>query len=156
VLVVEDNPVVTGMIRHFLERAGDLDAIEATASAGAYGYLHKPVHEPELSSTIQLALSKYESDCHVQDKHNWIETTVACIADAAIARSAAVGRDLLDVYQALDCETARPARPLEAGWRRSWSSEGIETMVRETAAAIVNGAGNILGAVAVLRVEGAS
>jgi len=137
VLVVEDNPVVTGMIRHFLERAGDLkpdlalmdvrlagdlDAIEATASAGAYGYLHKPVQERELSSTIQLALSRYDADCRVQDKHNWLETTVACIADAAIARSAAVGRYLLDVYQALDCETARPARPLEAGWR-SWSRE---------------------------------
>jgi CheY-like chemotaxis protein len=168
VLVIEDNPVVTGMIRHFLERAGKLKPDLALMDVRLAGDLHKPAHEPELSSTIQLALSKYEADCRVQNKHNWLEKTVPCIADAAIARSAAVGRDLLDVYQALDCETARTTECLavqvirEGAASRSGLAKilvarnGIETMVRETAAAIVNGAGSILGMVVVLRLEGAS
>jgi len=204
VLVVEDNPVVTEMIRRLLEKshyltagqavtgemavemagrlkpdlvlmdvqlAGDMDGIEATgliwrqfhipivyltansddetiaraASTGAYGYLHKPVQKRELSSTIQLALSKYESDCRVQDKHRWLETTLQCIADAVIAadsagcvqlinpaaealtgwtRSEAVGRDLLDVYRALDCETGRPAEC--ASCTSACSSSGLK------------------------------
>jgi PAS domain S-box-containing protein len=248
VLVVEDNPVVAGMIRHFLEKshyltagpaatgeaavemagelkpdlvlmdvqlAGEMDGIEATgliwsqfqipivyltansddetiaraASTGAYGYLHKPVQERELSSTLHIALSKHESDCRVQDKQNWLETTLKCIADAVIAadsagcvqlinpaaealtgwtQAEAVGRDVLDVYQALDRETRRPAECVVVQVIREGAASrtglakilvarnGTETMVRETAAPIVNGAGNILGVVVVLRVEGVS
>jgi PAS domain S-box-containing protein len=114
---------------------------------------------------------------------------VQCIADAVIAadsagsvqlinpaaealtgwtRSEAVGRDLLDVYQALDCETGQPAECVVVQVIREGAAcrtglakilvarNGIETMVRETAAAIVNGSGNILGVVLVLRLEGAS
>ena len=52
----------------YLTGSSDEETVVRAASTGAYGYLHKPVQERELSSTIQLALSRYESDCRVQDK----------------------------------------------------------------------------------------
>ena len=246
--VVEDNPVVAGMIAHFLKKsdystvghsttgeaavgmvgelkpdlvlmdvelAGEMDGVETAtliwnqfripivyltansddetiaraAETGAYGYLHKPVQERELASTIQIALSKHESDCRVWDKEKWLETTLQCIADAVIAadsvgcvqdinpaaealtgwtRTEAVGRDLLDVYRALECDTGQPAECVvvqvirdgagsRTGQQRTLvARDGSTATVRETAAPIVNDAGNVLGVVLVLRIERAA
>jgi PAS domain S-box-containing protein len=189
VLVVEDDPVMAGMIRNFLTKSeyriagmvttgeeavkmagsskpdlmlmdvhldGEMDGIEAAhliwsqfhipvvyltssaddetiyraASSEAYGYLQKPVREKVLSSTIQLALYKYEADCRLKEKEKWLETTLQCITDAVIAadsvgsvklinpaaealtgwtQSKAVGLDILDVYQVLEPGTRMPA-----------------------------------------------
>ena len=125
ILVVEDNPVIAGMIRRFLTKsnygitgivttgeeavelagqsmpslalmdvqlAGKMDGITAArligekfqiptiyltgssdaetiaraASTEAYGYLLKPVQERELIKTVELALSKHESECRAR------------------------------------------------------------------------------------------
>ena len=173
----------------YLTGNSDDETISRAASTGTYGYLHKPVQQRELSSTIQIALSRYESDCRVEDKEKWLETTLQCIADAVIAadsagcvqlinpaaealtgwtRAEAVGRDLLEVYRALECDTGQPAECVVvqvirdgAGSRtglarRLVSRDGTQATVKETAAPIVNAAGNVLGVVLVFRIERAS
>jgi PAS domain S-box-containing protein len=189
VLVVEDSPVIAGMIRHFLtncdysiagivttgeeavemagqskpdlvlmdvELAGQMDGIEAAAliwnrfhipvvyltanddqetisrasSTEAYGYLHKPVQERELRSTLQIVLSRHESECRAKENEKWLQTTLLCISDAVIAADSmgcvklvnpsaealvgwkqeeAIGQDLLDVFRVLECDTRKPA-----------------------------------------------
>src|SRR5437870_1363294 len=42
----------------YLTANSDEESISRAASTEAYGYLHKPVQERELSSTIQIALQK--------------------------------------------------------------------------------------------------
>ncbi len=114
----------------YLTSNADDETIYRAASSEAYGYLQKPVRENELSSTIQLSLYKYESDCKVKEKEKWLETTLKCITDAVIAADSlgsvklinpaaealtgwtqveAVGRDLLDVYQVLAPDSRLPA-----------------------------------------------
>ena len=170
----------------YLTGNSDEETICRAALAGTYGYLHKPVQERELSSTIQIALSRHDADCRVQEKEKWLETTLRCIADAVIAadsagcvkfinpaaeemtgwsRTEAIGRDILDVYRALDRETGQPAECVVVQVVRDGAAsrtgmakilvarDGTETTVRETAAPIVNASGNVLGVVLVLRIE---
>jgi PAS domain-containing protein len=66
----------------------------------------------------------------------------------------AVGRDLLDVHQALVIREGAASRTGRVKIPVAWN--GTETMVREIAGGIVNGAGNIPGVLLVMWVEGAS
>jgi PAS domain S-box-containing protein len=188
-LVVEDNPVIAQMIRHYLKKcdysiagavvtgeeavemagalrpdlvlmdvelAGKIDGIEAAGSiwnqsripvvyltanddqetiaraslTEAYGYLHKPVRERELDSTLRIALNKHESELRLKENERWLQTTLRCIADAVIAADSmgcvklvnpaaealigwnqeeAIGQDLLHVFKVLECDTRQPA-----------------------------------------------
>jgi PAS domain S-box-containing protein len=81
------------------------------------------------------------------------------------SRTEAIGRDILDVYRALDRETGQPAECVVVQVVRDGAAsrtglakilvarDGTETTVRETAAPIVNVSGNVLGVVLVLRIE---
>jgi PAS domain S-box-containing protein len=114
----------------FLTANDDEETISRAARTEAYGYLHKPVRERELSSTLQIALSKHEAELRVHEQTRWLQTTLECIAEAVIAadsvgcvkflnpaaerltgwtQAQAIGLDLMDVYRVLDCETRRPA-----------------------------------------------
>jgi PAS domain S-box-containing protein len=189
VLVVEDDPFISVVIRHFLEKsdysvacmvtsgeqaieaageskpdvvlmdvqlAGEMDGVEAAgliwnqfhipvvyltgdddeetisraASTEAYGYLHKPVQERELASTLQIAIQKHVSERRVREHERWLETILRSVADAVIAADSigcvklvnpaaealtgwkqeeAVGLDLLDVFHVLECDSRQPA-----------------------------------------------
>jgi len=114
----------------YLTGSSDDETVARAACTGAYGYLHKPIQERELSSAVHLALNKYQMDCVVKEKEQWLETTLRCIADAVIAADSAgcvmlvnpaaealtgwkqeqaVGRDLLEVFHVLERGTRLPA-----------------------------------------------
>jgi len=168
----------------YLSSSSDRDTVSRAASTEAYGYLQKPIQSRELSSAIQIALSKHEAERNLVESKNWLETTMRCIADAVIAADSlgmvkfinpaaealtgwrqreAVGQDLLEVFQVLDCDTRAPgecevtriirgddsARETRPGVLVSRS--GVETIVEETAAAIINERGDIAGVVLVFR-----
>jgi PAS domain S-box-containing protein len=189
ILVVEDNPVIAGMIRRFLTKsnygitgvvttgeeavelagqsmpslalmdvqlAGKMDGITAArligekfqiptiyltgssdaetiaraASTEAYGYLLKPVQERELIKTVEVALSKHESECRAREHESWLAATFQCIADAVIGtdsaglvkllnpaaevltgwkQAEAAGQELADVFKILNKDTRQPA-----------------------------------------------
>ena len=173
----------------YLTGNSDDETVARAASTGAYGYLHKPVQERELSSAAQLALNKYQMDCVVKEKEQWLETTLRCIADAVIAADSAgcvklinpaaealtgwkqeeaVGLDLLEVFHVLERGSRLPAECAVVEVIRNGSAsktgltriliarDGTETMVEQTAAPIVNHAGNIAGVVLVFRVASGS
>jgi PAS domain S-box-containing protein len=114
----------------YLTANDDQETIARASLTEAYGYLHKPVRERELDSTIQIALNKHESELRLEENEKWLQTTLRCIADAVIAADSmgcvklvnpaaetltgwkqeeAIGQDLLDVFKVLDCDTRRPA-----------------------------------------------
>jgi len=168
----------------YLTGNSDDETVARASSTGAYGFLHKPVQERELSSTVEMAFNKYRMDCAVWEKEQWIETTLRCITDAVIAADSAgcikllnpaaealtgwkqeeaVGLDLLEVFEVLEAGTRLPAECAVIEVIRKGSAsptgltrilvarDGTEAMVEETAAPIVNHAGNMVGVVLVFR-----
>ena len=113
----------------YLTANDDEATIARAAETEAYGYLHKPVQERELSTTLRIALNKHDAEVRVKEHELWLQTTLECIADAVIAadsvgcvklinpaaealtgwkRQEAIGRDLLDVFPVLECATRQP------------------------------------------------
>jgi PAS domain S-box-containing protein len=169
----------------FLTANSDDETICRAASTDAYGYLNKPVQERELVSTIEMALSRHQADVKLKENEQWLETTLRCIADAVIAadsvgsirlinpaaealtgwtKDQAVGRDLMEVFKVLDCDTRWPAecevaRIIRGDEEHSSKSharilvsrDGMETIVDETASPITNDHGDITGVVLVFR-----
>jgi PAS domain S-box-containing protein len=114
----------------YLTANDDQETISRASSSEAYGYLHKPVRERELRSTLQIVLSRHESECRAKENEKWLHTTLQCIADAVIAADSmgcvklvnpsaealigwkqeeAIGQDLLDVFRVLECDSRKPA-----------------------------------------------
>jgi PAS domain S-box-containing protein len=114
----------------YLTANQDAATVERAADTEAYGYLHKPVQERELSATLRIALNKHEAELRVRENELWLQTALACIADAVIAADSvgcvklinpaaealtgwkqqeAIGRDLLDIFRVLECGTRLPA-----------------------------------------------
>jgi PAS domain S-box-containing protein len=110
----------------FLTGNSDEQTIERARTTEAFGYLHKPFHEREVHSTLQLALHKAEMETRLREERKWFATTLRCISDAVIAVDAtgavkllnlaaqrltgwkeeeAVERDLSEVFQVLEPET---------------------------------------------------
>lgn len=172
----------------YLTASSDEETISRAAATEAYGFLHNPVKERELSSTIRIALHKHAAECKLKEKERWLETTLRCIADAVIAADSigcvkfinpaaealtgwkqdeAVGRDLLEVFKVLECETRRPvdcavmrvindSPAPDSSARILIARDGIETIVEESAAPIVNDKGEIVGVVLVFRTRNAT
>jgi PAS domain S-box-containing protein len=167
----------------YLTANDDEDTVARAGETGAYGYLHKPVQERELSTTLLIALNKREAELRVREHESWLQTTLSCIADGVIAADSlgcvklvngaaealtgwrqeeAIGRDLLEVFQVLECGTRQISecavvRVIRDGAAAGLQSkilvarDGTETTVEERAAPIVNDAGNIIGVVLVFR-----
>jgi PAS domain S-box-containing protein len=114
----------------YLTANDDFETVSRAASNEAFGYLHKPVQERELVSSIEIALHKHQAEVRIKEQEEWLRTTLECIADAVIAadsvgcvklinpaaealtgwrRKEAIGRDLLDVFNVLDRGTRQPA-----------------------------------------------
>jgi two-component system, cell cycle sensor histidine kinase and response regulator CckA len=168
----------------YLTANDDVETISRASSTSSYGYLLKPVQERELYSAVQIALSKHASDCRAREQDNWLRTTLLCIADAVIAADSvgfvklvnpaaealigwsqeeAMGRDIVELFQMLECGTRRPTECAvveairDVGVSRSIRAriliarDGSEKAVEETAAPIVNDSGYIVGVVLVIR-----
>jgi PAS domain S-box-containing protein len=168
----------------YLTGSEDEETFARAASTEAYGYLHKPVQERELSTTLRIAINKHDADLRVKDRELWLQTTLQCIADAVIAADSAgcvklinpaaealtgwkqeeaIGKDLLDVFRVLECDTRQPVdcavvRVIRDGAAARGGPakilvgrDGTETTVEENAAPIVNDAGHIIGVVLVFR-----
>jgi PAS domain S-box-containing protein len=114
----------------YLTANDDEETISRASSTEAYGYLHKPVQERDLRSTLRIVLSRHESECRAKENEKWLQTTLRCIADAVIAADSmgcvklvnpaaealigwkqeeAIGQDLLDVFRVVECDTRQPA-----------------------------------------------
>jgi PAS domain S-box-containing protein len=114
----------------YLTSNDDATTISQAADTEAYGYLHKPVLERELSTTLRIALHKHDAERRLKEHELWLQTTLECIADAVIAADStgcvklvnpaaealtgwkqeeAIGRDLLEVFRVLERETRQPA-----------------------------------------------
>jgi len=169
----------------YLTANSDDETICRAATTEAYGYLNKPVQERELVSTIEIALAKNDAEVKLKENEKWLETTLRCIGDAVIAadsvgfvklinpaaealtgwnRDEAVGRDLMEVFKVLDCDTRWPAEcqlarvingvKQMAPERRTKilvARDGTETIVEESTSAITNDHGDITGIVLVFR-----
>jgi two-component system, cell cycle sensor histidine kinase and response regulator CckA len=114
----------------YLTGNSDEQTIERARITEAFGYLHKPIQEREVHSTLQLALHKAEIEARVRDERKWFATTLRQISDAVIAADAtgavklvnpaaqqatgwkeedAMDRDLSEIFQILEPETRMPA-----------------------------------------------
>lgn len=114
----------------YLTGTSDDQTIERAQRTEAFGYLHKPFHERNVHSTLQLALHKSEMEARIRDERKWFATTLRHISDAVIAADAtgavklvnlaaqqvtgwkeaeAVDRDLSEIFQILEPETRKPA-----------------------------------------------
>jgi PAS domain S-box-containing protein len=114
----------------YLTGTSDDQTIERAQRTEAFGYLHKPFHERDVHSTLQLALHKSEMEARIRDERKWFATTLRHISDAVIAADAtgavklvnlaaqqvtgwkeaeAVDRDLSEIFQILEPETRTPA-----------------------------------------------
>jgi PAS domain S-box-containing protein len=172
----------------YLTGEEDEETIFRASLTEAYGLVHKPFRRLALSSTIRMALNKHEADCKARDKDRWLETTLHCIADAVIAADSlgcvkfinpaaealtgwkqdeAVGRDVLEVFKVLECDTRWPADcavmrviqntgHIDTQMRILVARDGTETIVEESATPIVNNNREIIGVALVFRTRTAS
>jgi PAS domain S-box-containing protein len=114
----------------YLTANDDHETISRASSTEAYGFLCKPFQAHDLHSTLQIVLSRRQSECRARENEKWLETTLQCIADAVIAADSmgcvklvnpsaealigwkqadALGLDLMEVFHVLDCDTREPA-----------------------------------------------
>jgi PAS domain S-box-containing protein len=168
----------------YLTAASDSHTVSAAVLAGAYGYIHKPFSARELFSTLQIALHKHEMERTLKENGRWLEALLQCISEAVIAtdsigciklinpaasamtgwtREEAVGRDILDVFRVLDCDTREPAEcgvvmvirdcaPSPNGRTKILvARDGSESTVEEIASPITDDSGGIVGVVLVVR-----
>jgi two-component system cell cycle sensor histidine kinase/response regulator CckA len=166
----------------FLTANSDASTINRARFTEAHGFLHKPFHEQELHSVLQIALHKAWMEASVREEQQWLRTTLRCVGDAVIAANAmgevkfvnlaaerltgwaepdAMGRDLSEVYRALEVGTRSPVEcavtraikeDFQPGLRSARllvSRAGTETLVEENAASIENDAGCLTGVVLV-------
>ena len=170
-----DVPVV------FLTSFSDADTVRRAARTAAYGYLTKPFQIKELRAGIEVALSKSRMERQLRESDRWFAATLRCVQDGVVvvdpdaqvrfmnpvaeqlsgwALDAALGLPLAEVVhfadaaaqgsaalQALQCSRVvdvRHARPLR---RR----DGEMLRVDESAGPVRDAAGELLGAVLVLR-----
>jgi two-component system, cell cycle sensor histidine kinase and response regulator CckA len=174
----------TGIPVVFLTASSDEETVERARAAEAYGYLHKPLKDREAHTTLQLALYKSEMETRLQEEHRWLATTLRCIADAVIAtdatgavkllnptaerltgwrEQAAIGRDLSDVFQLFEADTATPAECAVTRLLHDVGTTGIiskklllcrdgsQTLIEESASPITNESGHMSGVVLVFR-----
>src|SRR5207253_4783807 len=52
----------------YLTGNSDDETVARASATGAYGFLHKPVQERELSSAVEMAFNKYKMDCALWEK----------------------------------------------------------------------------------------
>lgn len=115
----------------YLTSTSDAETIERARTTDAFGYLSKPFHEQEVHTTIQIAVSKAQSEHRVRQERKWLATALLWVSDAVIAAdpigtiqllnpaaaqltgwsaNEASGRDLDEVLQLVQPETGDPCK----------------------------------------------
>ena len=164
----------------FLTSFADSETIRRAAQTAPYGYLTKPYKAKELRAAIEVALQKAALEVQLQDSERWFASTLRCTNDGVVVADKdgnirflnpaaekllgrtvedVRGRRIDDVVQYADGAADTPyaealrdqrvvgivrARPL----RRS---DGSEVPVDESAAPMLDEAGNPIGIVVMLR-----
>ena len=135
-----DVPVV------FLTAHSDDETLTRAIGTGPLGYLVKPFREPELRCAIELALHKHEIDRRLQDREQWLVTTIRSIGDAVVAtdpehritflnpvaqaligwtEASAIGQTLDDILRMVG---ERTGIPIENPLRRAMASKQVATL----------------------------
>jgi PAS domain S-box-containing protein len=120
----------TGIPIVFLTSSDDNETVDRARFVEAHGYLHKPLQEREVYTTLQLALYKAEMEARLREESSWLATLLRCITDGVIAtdasgalrflnptaekltgwtEQAALGRDLSEIFHVLEPASREPA-----------------------------------------------
>jgi len=68
----------------YLTAHSDQATLERAKLSQPYGYIIKPFEERELSTTIEMALYKHQSDLQLREQREWLRVTLTSIGDAVI------------------------------------------------------------------------
>ncbi|HTP65888.1 MAG TPA: PAS domain-containing protein, partial [Geobacteraceae bacterium] len=68
----------------YLTAHSDTATLDRAKLSGPFGYILKPFEERELSTTIEMALYKHQSDRQLREQKEWLRVTLASIGDAVI------------------------------------------------------------------------
>ena len=68
----------------YLTAHSDQATLERAKLSQPYGYILKPFEERELSTTIEMALYKHQSDRQLREQREWLRVTLTSIGDAVI------------------------------------------------------------------------
>ncbi|HEV7553936.1 MAG TPA: response regulator, partial [Kofleriaceae bacterium] len=130
-----DVPVV------FLTAHSDDETLTRAVATGPLGYIVKPFREPDLRCAIELALHRHEIDRRLQEREQWLATTIRSIGDAVVAtdcenritflnpvaqallgwtEATAVGQTLDDILRIVG---DRSGNPIENPLRRAMTSK---------------------------------
>ncbi|MGP1386777.1 MAG: PAS domain S-box protein [Thainema sp.] len=103
--------------------------IQRAIATHPYGYLLKPVHLPELHTTVEMALHRHQLEQQLEATQQWLATTLNSIGDGTIAvddvgriifmnpaaealtgwtQQAAIGRSVESVLQLVSATTGQP------------------------------------------------
>jgi PAS domain S-box-containing protein len=148
------------------------------------GYILKPFEDKELHASIELALHNHGVENRLRKTERWLATTLKSIGEAIIAsdengrvafmnpvaealtswkQEEALGKDLTEVFHAIDEQTRQPVEnPLAEVMRREInpalesptlliSRGGTETLIERNASPIQDDNGYINGVVLVFR-----
>jgi len=177
-----DGIEVADVLRHrfdvaliYLTAYGDDATVARASKTEPHGYLLKPIRTDELRSAVEVALYKHEMERRQRERERWLSSALDTLAQAVIATDAggrvaflnpgaeavtgwragdAVGRRIGELLDGPDV-AAIEAAVAEA--LRTGAAVRIEPPARADAATpIVDGAGNPVGAVLVLRGDGAA
>jgi PAS domain S-box-containing protein len=74
----QDVPVI------YLTAHSDAATLDRAKLSDPFGFILKPFEERELSTTIEMALYKHQSDRQLREQQEWLRVTLASIGDAVI------------------------------------------------------------------------
>jgi PAS domain S-box-containing protein len=129
----------------YLTAHADADTLSRATATEPLGYILKPVGDPNLRSTVQIALYKQEMEQRLRTSEAWLSTTLRSVGEGIVTTNEsgavvfvnaeaerltgwtgaeATGRPLMDVLQLNDESSGRPAASpifdLHPGERRSY------------------------------------
>jgi len=176
-----DTPVV------YLTAHADDYTLHRAKKTEPVGYILKPFEDKELHASIELALHNHGVENRLRKTERWLATTLKSIGEAIMAsdengrvafmnpvaealtgwkQEEALGKDLTEVFRAIDGQTRQPVEnPLAEVMRRERvpgsesptlliSRGGTETPVERTASPIQDDNGYVNGVVLVFRSVG--
>ncbi len=73
-----DVPVI------YLTAHSDIVTLDRAKVTGPFGYILKPFDERELSTAIEMAVYKHQSDRQLREQREWLKVTLTSIGDAVI------------------------------------------------------------------------
>lgn len=68
----------------YLTAHSDAVTLARAKLSGPFGYILKPFEERELSTTIEMALYKHQSEQKLREQREWLQVTLSSIGDAVI------------------------------------------------------------------------